>query len=62
MSDPRKNPEVEVLEEGQHPDWILEVQTEGLDELQGERLEVEAKEEEEEEPSYFRYLIRRFYG
>ena len=58
----RKNPEVEVLEEGQHPEWALEAQTEGLEELQGEILEVEAKEADEEEPSYFRYLIRRFYG
>lgn len=49
MNDTKKNPEVEVLEEGQHPEWALEAQTEGLDELQGERVEVKESEESEEE-------------
>lgn len=45
MKDPKK--EHAILEEGHHPEWELEKQTEGLDKLQGERLEpVEAEETE----------------
>ena len=59
----RKNPEVEALEESQHPEWALEHQTEGLNKVRDERFKAEsAKARENEKPTWYRYLIRRFYG
>ncbi len=48
MNDTKKNPEVKVREEGQHPEWALEAQTEGLDEVPVELQDVEVSESEEE--------------